>query len=76
MENIYIKREKNVFLPDNMLFGVGIFPAHATRDDESLFVGLTIEDANKLKEVIPDGTRTGDAALQDSLSFRVNCLQE
>lgn len=70
MENIYIKREKNVFLPKNMLFGVGIFPAHATRNDESLFYGLTVEEANKLKELIPEGTITGDADIFSSRQFK------
>lgn len=70
MENIVIKRKKDVFRPENMLLGVGIFPAHATRDSESMFYGLTIEEANKLKELIPEGRITGDAAIFSSRQFK------
>lgn len=73
MENIHIKREKNDFLPENMLFGIGIFPAHATRDDESVFFGLTVEEADKLKELIPEGMITGDAAIFCSRQFKFPC---
>lgn len=73
MENIVIKRIEDIFRPENMLFGVGIFPAHATRDDESMFYGLTIEEANKLKELIPEGTVTGDAAIFSSRQFKFPC---
>ncbi len=70
MEQILIKREKDVFRPENMLLGVGIFPAHATRDDESMFYGLTIEESNKLKELIPEGRITGDAPACSSRQFK------
>lgn len=67
---IVIKREIDVFLPENMLFGVGIFPAHATRDNESMFYGLTIEESNKLKELIPEGRITGDVPGCSSRQFK------
>lgn len=70
MEHIVIKRSKDVFRPENMLLGVGIFPAHATRDNESMFYGLTIEEADKLKELIPEGMITGDAAIFSSRQFK------
>ena len=70
MEYITIKREKDVFDPENMLLGIGIFPAHATRDNESMFYGLTIDEANQLKELIPEGRITGDAPLFSSRQFK------
>lgn len=70
MEYITIKREKDVFNPENMLLGIGVFPAHATRDNVSMFYGLTIEEANKLKELIPEGMITGDAPLFSSRQFK------
>lgn len=73
MEQIVIERKEDVFRPENMLFGIGIFPAHATRDDESLFFGLTIEEANKLKELIPEGKITGDAEIFSSRQFKFPC---
>lgn len=69
-KHITIKREKDVFNPENMLLGVGVFPAHATRDNESMFYGLTIDEANQLKELIPEGSITGDAPLFSSRQFK------
>ncbi len=71
MEHITIKREKDVFNPENMMLGIGIFPAHATRDDESMFYGLTIEEADKLKELIPEGRITGNVDIFSSRQFSI-----
>lgn len=73
MKDITIKRKEDVFRPENMMLGIGIFPAHATRDDESMFYGLTIEEANKLKDLIPEGTITGDDAIFSSRQFKFPC---
>lgn len=70
MEHITINREKDVFNPENMLLGIGVFPAHATRDNVGMFYGLTIEQANKLKELIPEGMITGDAPIFSSRQFK------
>lgn len=47
-----------------------VFPAHATRDGESLFYGLTIEEADTLKEHIPEGMITGSADIFKSRQFK------
>ena len=70
MDQIVIKRKEDFFRPDKMMLGVGIFPAHATRDDESIFFGLTIDEANKLKELISEGRITGDAPIFSSRQFK------
>lgn len=66
MESIDIERKETL---EYALFGK-IFSAYATRDGESTFYGLTIEDAGRLKELIPEGRITGDAPATISRQFK------
>lgn len=65
MECIDIERKETL---EGTLFGK-IYPAHVTRDSESVFYGLTIEEAGKLKGLIPEGRITGDAPMTISRQF-------
>lgn len=66
MENIDIDRKETL---EGTFFG-NVFPAHATRDGESMFYGLTLEEAGRLKELIPIGRITGDAPATISRQFK------
>jgi hypothetical protein len=66
MKSIDIFREDTL---EGSLFGK-VLPAHATRDGESMFYGLTVEEAGKLKELIPVGMITGDAPATISRQFK------
>jgi hypothetical protein len=66
MERIDIIRKETL---EGRLFGK-IFPAHATRDGESVFYGLTLEEAGRLKELIPVGNITGDTPATISRQFK------
>jgi hypothetical protein len=66
MEGIEIERKE---ILEGTLFGK-ISPAHATRDGDSVFYGLTVEEAGRLKELIPEGMITGGAPMTISRQFR------
>ncbi len=70
MDTVTIKRAKDEFDPKKMLFGTRIFPAHCTRDDESIFYGLTVGEADKLKDLIPEGRITGQHEIFTSRQFK------
>lgn len=66
MESIDIERKETLA---GSLFGK-IFPAHATRDGESMFYGITPDEAVRIKELIPEGRITGDAPITISRQFK------
>ena len=70
MENITITRKEDAFNPKDMMLGIRIFPAHFTRDNESVFYGLTEDEAKKLQEIIPEGMITGQHELFASRQFK------
>lgn len=66
MDRIDLVRQETL---EGRLFGK-IFPAHAIRNGEGMFYGLTLREAGRLKELIPEGTITGDAPATISRQFK------
>ncbi len=66
IQNIIIERKEVLA---GSIFG-NIYPAHATRDGESIFWGLTVDEAQRLKELIPEGRITGEHQLFISRQFK------